>query len=71
MPRPIAFASILWLALLFAPAVRPQTSTSTVSGTVRDQSSAVIPTASVTLTNTATGVVWRTDRKSTRLNSSH
>ncbi|MCZ2079279.1 MAG: TonB-dependent receptor [Bryobacteraceae bacterium] len=34
----------------------PQASTATVSGTVRDQSAAVVPTASVTLSNTATGV---------------
>src|SRR6266513_1755396 len=58
--RPIAFLSVLWLTFLFVPAARSQTSTSTVSGTVRDQSSAVIPAASITLTNTATGVVWRT-----------
>jgi len=34
----------------------PQASTTTVRGSVRDQGSAVIPKAVVTLTNTATGV---------------
>ena len=58
--RPIAFVSVLSLALLFPAGLLPQTSSSTVSGTVRDQSSAVIPGAIVTLTNTATGVVSRT-----------
>jgi len=38
----------------------PQASTATVSGTVRDQSRAVIPTASVSLTNTATNVTSKT-----------
>ncbi len=43
-------------AILLVTPAWPQASTATVSGTVRDQSGAVIPTASVTLSNTATGV---------------
>jgi hypothetical protein len=38
----------------------PQGSTATVSGTVRDQTGAVIPSVSVTLTNTATNVSSKT-----------
>ena len=44
------------LLLAFAPAARAQFETASVVGTVRDQSSAVVPDAKVTLTNTATGV---------------
>ncbi|HSB13261.1 MAG TPA: hypothetical protein VLE22_02310, partial [Bryobacteraceae bacterium] len=51
--------SLLMLALL-APTAWPQASTATVSGTVRDQSGAVVPTASVTLTNSATNIVSKT-----------
>src|SRR3954463_8659755 len=40
--------------------VHAQSSTSTVHGSVRDSSDAIVPSASVTLTQTATGV----DRKS-------
>jgi hypothetical protein len=47
----------LVLALaLFAPSAWPQASTGTVSGTVRDQSGAVVPGAAVSLQNTATNV---------------
>ena len=49
-------------ALVFLPAAWPQASSSTVRGTVRDQHQAVVPKASVTLTNTATNVA-----RSTRL----
>src|SRR5579864_1086502 len=45
---------------LVSPAAWPQASTATVSGTVRDQTSAVIPTAAVTLTNQATNVTFKT-----------
>src|SRR5207244_8642685 len=48
-------AAVLFLALTCAA----QTSTSQISGTVRDSSGAVIPGAAVTLTNEATGVVQR------------
>ena len=52
---------LLFLALvLLAPAAWPQASTATVSGTVRDQTGAVIPSASVTLTNSATNVSSKT-----------
>ena len=50
---------ILITVLLAVPAW-PQASTATVSGTVRDQSAAVIPAAAVTLTNTATNVTSKT-----------
>ena len=48
------------LALSFAPAALPQASSTTVRGIVQDQGQAVIPKASVTLTNTATSVARRT-----------
>ena len=48
-------AFFLALAVFVTPAM-PQASTATVSGTIRDQTGAVIPGASVTLTNTATGI---------------
>ena len=48
-------ALFLALAVFVTPAM-PQASTATVSGTVRDQTGAVIPGASVILTNTATGI---------------
>ncbi|MDD1721861.1 MAG: carboxypeptidase-like regulatory domain-containing protein, partial [Euryarchaeota archaeon] len=47
---------VLLLASLLAPLASPQASTSTVSGTVRDQTGAVIPGASVALTNTNTNI---------------
>src|SRR5207302_7183786 len=42
--------------LLILPAAWPQASSSTVRGTVSDQHQAVVPKATVTLTNTATNV---------------
>ena len=48
------------LCLMVAPIAWPQASTATVSGTVRDQTGAVIPAATVTLNNTATGVSLKT-----------
>jgi hypothetical protein len=49
----------LLVTLLVAPAW-PQSSTTTVSATVRDRTQAVIAKAAVALTNTATGVISRT-----------
>jgi len=51
----------LVLALLTLTAAWPQASTSTVRGTVRDQGQAVIPKATITLTNTATNVARTTE----------
>jgi hypothetical protein len=48
---------ILALALLAASALFAQTSTSAISGTVSDSSGAVVPGATVTLTNQGTGIV--------------
>src|ERR1051325_8106958 len=48
------------VALSFLPAAWPQASSSTVRGAVRDQHQAVVPKASVTLTNTATNVARST-----------
>ncbi|MCS7025111.1 MAG: TonB-dependent receptor [Bryobacteraceae bacterium] len=53
-----------WLILLFAlvacfSGARAQISTSQINGVVTDSSGAVVPGASVTLTNEATGVVWK------------
>src|SRR5262245_35426699 len=51
-----SLAGVLAVCLLFSSVCWPQASTSTVRGTVHDQGQAVIPNATVTLTNTATGV---------------
>ncbi len=51
-----AFPIVLAFVILLAPCIWPQASTSTVGGTVRDQSGAVIPGARVVLFNTATNV---------------
>ena len=48
--------AVACLFTLLAPLAYPQSSTGSVRGTVRDQSDAVVPTAAVTLTNTATNV---------------
>ena len=50
---------LLAAAFLFTFSCDAQTSTSQISGTVRDSSSAVIPAATVTLTNESTGVVQK------------
>src|SRR5258705_114146 len=47
------------VVLLLALSCAAQTSTSQISGTVRDASGAVIPGAAVTLSNEATGVVQK------------
>jgi hypothetical protein len=59
--KPQAKPSV-WLLLLMVLAGQawPQASTSSVNGTVRDQTGAVIPSATVTLTNTATNVTAKT-----------
>jgi hypothetical protein len=54
-----AFLGFLAVMLTAAPAL-PQASTATVRGTVRDQAQAVIPKASVTLTNTETSIARST-----------
>ncbi|MDP2999992.1 MAG: TonB-dependent receptor [Bryobacterales bacterium] len=46
--------------VLMAPCAWPQASTGNVTGTVRDESGAVMPSAAVKLTNTATNVVSTT-----------
>jgi len=51
--------SVLAIALVWALSCAAQTSTSQISGVVRDSSGAVIPAATVTLTNDATGVVQK------------
>jgi hypothetical protein len=55
------FIAVLALVALMAVPAWPQSSTSTVRGTVRDQSQAVIPQAAVTLTNTATNFARTTE----------
>jgi hypothetical protein len=57
--------ALLVLALVIAPCAWPQASTGSVSGTVRDQSGAVIPGAAVVLTNTETNVKSRTPTNET------
>ena len=53
-------ALFLTVFTFFLQSAWPQASTATVSGTVRDQSGAVIPNAAVTLTNSATNVASKT-----------
>jgi hypothetical protein len=53
------FTTLLSAVFLCALSCFAQTSTSEISGTVRDASGAVIPGATVTLTNEATGVVQK------------
>jgi hypothetical protein len=51
--------SLLFLAISFlvaAPLTQAQTATGTILGTVTDSSGAVIPNASVTIANKATGI---------------
>lgn len=50
------FATLALLLTLLLPAAWSQSTTGTVSGTVRDQSEAVIPNAEVVITNTGTNV---------------
>jgi hypothetical protein len=53
------------IAALITPPAWPQASTATVSGTVRDQTGAVIPTAAVTLANQATNATSKTTANET------
>src|SRR5690349_12634399 len=50
--------AVLFCIALFALAAFSQTGTSSISGTVTDTSGAVIPAASVTLTNENTGITY-------------
>ncbi len=52
-------APVSLVLLLFCALLRAQTSTSQISGAVRDSSGAVVAGASVTLTNEATGIVQK------------
>ena len=51
--------SALCISFLVAAFLAAQTSTSEITGTVRDSSGAVIPGAAVTVTNESTGVTYR------------
>src|SRR5438270_13880726 len=51
--------SCCYAFLLMAVVLVGQTSTSEISGTIRDATGAVIPEASVTVTNEATGITYR------------
>jgi len=53
------FLFCILIIVLIAPSAWPQASRATVSGTVRDQTGAVIPNASVTLTNTDTNMATK------------
>ncbi|HEX8181501.1 MAG TPA: carboxypeptidase regulatory-like domain-containing protein [Pyrinomonadaceae bacterium] len=57
MARTIRTLCCLLLGALLAAAVAAQTSTSSITGTVTDANGAVVPGATVTATNEATGVV--------------
>src|SRR4051794_40107887 len=52
-------AVVLVILSLLAPAAWPQATSGTVSGTVRDQSGAVIPNADVVIANVETNVAVR------------
>ena len=68
MPRFLFMRRLMLCIVLFvfmASSAWPQASTATVSGTVRDQSSAVIPGASVTLTGKDTNVISKTTANET------
>jgi hypothetical protein len=68
MHRLIALQKLLFCVLVMAmavPSAWPQASTATSSGTVRDESGAVVPSASVTLTNSATSVASKTTTTAT------
>ncbi len=54
MKKVVSLAIIVFIAVLTGT-VSAQFETATVLGTVRDTSNAVVPEATVTLTNTATG----------------
>ena len=64
MKRLAALAIVLSTAL--TAVVHGQFETATVLGTVRDASSAVVPDATVTLTNTATGAVFAGSASTTK-----
>ena len=49
-----------FLFLLFAATARAQLTSGTITGTVQDQSSAAVPSASVTVKNVETGVARAT-----------
>lgn len=57
MPRRLSFLSFLFLVLFSLVAIA-QTGTSRITGTVRDASEALVPGATVTATNEATGLSY-------------
>ena len=57
----LAFYSAIAIVLLLPATALPQASSSTVRGTVFDSAHAIVPKASVTLTNTATNVARTTE----------
>lgn len=63
--RTVCFLAIVLLALMSSKAVFAQITTATVVGTVTDRSGAVVPNASVTITNTDTNLT-----RAARTNSS-
>lgn len=60
--RSLMITNMLVLLVLFVSAVlgAAQSSSSRIAGTVRDSSGAIVPEASVKVTNNATGVSWNT-----------
>src|SRR5579872_921776 len=66
--RRLSLAAIpaFWILVVsMSPSAWPQASTGMVSGTVRDPTSAVIPSATVTLSNTDTNVTSKTTTNGT------
>lgn len=62
---PQKFIFCVLLMVLAVQLAWSQASTATASGTVRDESSAVVPGAAVTITNTATNIVLKTNTNDT------
>ena len=56
MSKPRRFTQVLFVLTVLCAAVAAQTGTSNISGTVKDTNGAVVPGASVTAKNEATGV---------------
>ena len=64
-PRVIAFFSIAFIALLLAGAAQAQILNGTITGTVKDPSEAVVPNATVTVSDVATNQQYKTQSDET------
>src|SRR5713101_3907724 len=57
MPKLTSLSMLLFVVVSTAVAVHAQAPTGTISGTIKDESGAVIPNAAVTVANKATGAL--------------